>query len=193
MATRVMTDSRFVSISAAGHDPQFWGPCGTELVQRFYLSGSVGDTSCARARAGGWWVPGVFGKRADELPPATQTDGPRASLRQRRLATAAAWTVMDSVQHNFFVPGDSVALRGGTVDFEQLEDGVSWTLGDARFTEDVTLNGTWFQIGEGWEGEFEVTGPDGATSTMHVGGPFLTEGEQMTITTDSGTFTVPAY
>ena len=131
-------------------------------------------------------MPGVFAKRVDDLPPAAQQDGPRAPARLRRLATAAAWTVMDSVQHNFFVPGDSVALRGGTVDFEQLEEGVSWTLGGARFTEDVTLDGTWFQIGEGWDGEFTVTGPGGTATTMHVGGPFLTDGEHMTITTRRG-------
>ena len=38
---------------------------------------------------------------------------------------------MDSVQHNLFVPGDSVALGGGTVDFEEVEGGAQWTLGDA--------------------------------------------------------------
>jgi hypothetical protein len=73
----------------------------------------AGDTSCAAQPARGAWVPGVFARRLGELPPAAQTGGPPAGLGARRLATAAAWTVMDSTQHNFFVPGDSVALRGG--------------------------------------------------------------------------------
>lgn len=197
LATKVMTDSRYVGISAAGHDPQFWGPCGSELTQRFIDTLNVGDTSCASQRAGGWWVPGVFARHAAGLPAATQTGGPPASLSTRRLVTAAAWTVMDSIQHNFFVPGDSVALRGGVVDFEGFEDHLEWRLGEARFTEDVTVNGTvtWFigPPGGNYGGEFEVTGPAGQTTVMQIGGPFLTDGEQMTISFDGATFTVPAY
>ena len=104
---------------------------------------------------------------------------------------------MDSVQHNFSVPGDSVALRGGTVAFEQLEEGVRWALGDARFTEDVTVSGTFATIGFDWGGEFAVTGPSGRTRTMRIDGQFLTDGADMTIAFDvagqPATFAVPAY
>ena len=105
---------------------------------------------------------------------------------------------MDSVQHNFFIPGDSVALRGGTVDFEPLEGGAEWTLGDARFTKDVTVNGTWTDPGtRTFDGEFTVTGPGATTTAMHVGGPFLADGKDITVTFDVGgapaTFTAPAY
>ena len=148
LATRVMSGASYVGFSAAGHDPQFWSDCGPELVQRFYAERAAGDTSCARERAGGWWVPGVFPTSVAGLPAAEQTGGPSAPARLRRLATAAAWTVMDSVQHNFFIPGDGVALRGGTVDFEEIEGGAQWTLGDARFTEDVGVDGTWTVAGE---------------------------------------------
>ena len=60
LALRVMRGASYVGIAAAGHDPQFWSDCGPELVQRFYADRAVGDTSCARQRAGGWWVPGVL-------------------------------------------------------------------------------------------------------------------------------------
>jgi pimeloyl-ACP methyl ester carboxylesterase len=198
LALRVMRGASYVGIAAAGHDPQFWSDCGPELVQRFYADKAVGDTSCASVRAGGWWIPGVFPTTVDGAPAAKQTSGAAASLRQRRLATAAAWTVMDSVQHNFFVPGDSVALRGGTVDFEPLEGGAQWTLGDARFTKDVTVNGTWTDPGtRTFDGDFTVTGPGATTTAMHIGGRFLFEGESITVTFDVGgapaSFTVPAY
>ena len=94
-----MVDSDYVGIKAAGHDPQFWSDCGPELVQRFIASRAVGDTSCADRRSGGWWVPGSFPTRVADAPAATQTDGPPAPARLRRLATAAAWTVIDSVTH----------------------------------------------------------------------------------------------
>ena len=133
MATRVMVDSTYVGMTAAGHDPQFWSDCGPELVQRFYRDLDVGDTSCADQPAGGWWVPGSFPTQVRKAPPATQTSGPHASRRARQLATVTAWTVMDSVQHNFFVPGDSVGLRGGVVDYEFVDDTDTWTLEQARF------------------------------------------------------------
>ena len=80
--------------------------------------------------------------------------------------TIAAWTVMDTVQHNFFVRGDSVPLRGGTLafSFDPIEGVASWTLGDARFTDDVAVSGTFTPIGPDWAGEFTVIGPD-ATNT----------------------------
>lgn len=197
LATRVMVDSTYVGIRAAGHDPQFWSDCGPELVQRFIGTLSAGDTSCADRQAGGWWVPGSFPTRLAAAPAAVQTGGERATKRQRRLATIAAWTVMDSVQHNFFTPGDSVGLRGGVVVFEQLEEGVRWTFDGARFTEDVAVSGTFTDVGPDWSGEFAVTGPGGRTRTVRISGQFLTDGEDMRITLavrgKAATFTVPAY
>jgi hypothetical protein len=94
-------------------------------------------------------------------------------------------------------PGDSVALRGGTADFEEIEDGFEWTLGQARFTDDVAVNGTFTQMRSDYEGEFTTTGPGGQTTTMRISWPFLTDGADMTITFDvagrPATFTVPAY
>jgi pimeloyl-ACP methyl ester carboxylesterase len=194
LATKVMVDSRYVTMRAAGHDPQFWSDCGPELVQRFIRTRAVGDASCAERRAGGWWVPGSFPTRVEDAPPAVQRSGSPATMQQRRLATAAAWTVMDTVQHFFFVPADTgAALRGGTVHFEEIPGGFRRTLDGARFTEDLAVSGPFTQTGPDYDGEFTVTGPGRRTTTMRISGPFLTDGAEMTITFDGATFTVPAY
>ena len=197
-ATEVFTDSTYVSMSAAGHDPQFWSDCGPELVQGFIADLDVGDTSCADRPAGGFWGPGSFPTRANHAPPAEQESGKRASPSARRLVTAVAWTVMDSVRHNFFVPGDSVALRGGIVDWEPPEEGNQWTLEDAHFTEDVGVSGTITGIGPQFDGEITVDGPGRHdTTTMQFSGLFLVAGEDITITTTidgmPATFAVPGY
>jgi pimeloyl-ACP methyl ester carboxylesterase len=197
MATDIVPGATYVSMTAAGHDPQFWSDCGPELVQRFILTRHVGDTSCADEPAGGWWVPGSFPTRADQAPPAVQTSGPRATTPLRRLATVAAWTVMDSIQHNFFVPGDSVALRGGTVDFEPIENGAQWTLGQARFTRDVTVSGVVTGADPNLDGAITVDGPGPGSTEMHLSGPFLVTGADLTVTVDvnghAATFSVPSF
>jgi pimeloyl-ACP methyl ester carboxylesterase len=196
-ATDVLVGATYVSMTAAGHDPQFWSDCGPELVQRFILDRDVGDTSCADEPAGGWWVPGSFPTRVDQAPPAVQTSGPRATIQLRRLATVAAWTVMDSIQHNFFVPGDSVALRGGTVDFEPIENGAQWTLGRAHFTRDVAVSGVVTGVDPNFDGAITVDGPGPRTTTMNVDGPFRRTGADLTVTFQvdgqPATFTVPSY
>ena len=196
-ATDVLVGATYVSMTAAGHDPQFWSDCGPELVQRFILDRDPGDTSCADAPAGGWWVPGSFPTVVDGAPAATQTAGARQPTSVRRLATIAAWTVMDSVHHNFFVPGDSVALRGGTVDFEPVDGGAQWTLHDARFTRDVTVNGTITGVDNILDGDITVTRDGHPAITGHLNGAFRITGADMTLTLDTGgrgaTFTIPAY
>jgi predicted enzyme related to lactoylglutathione lyase len=192
------TLATYVSMTAAGHDPQFSSYCGPELVQRFISTRAVGDTSCADEPAAGWWVPGRFPTRVDDAPAAAQSDGPQAPKRLRRLATVAAWTVMDSVQHNFLVPDShSVGLRGGTVDFEEIEGGAQWMLDLARFTRDVAVSGAATDVDRLFDGEFTVNGPGGEARTMQIGGDFLTDGADITITFDvagrPATFTVPAY
>ena len=53
-----------------------------------------------------------------------------------------------------------------------------------RFTEDITANDTFPQIGRDFDSEFVVTGPGGRTTAMQIGGPFLTDGADMTIMFD---------
>lgn len=197
LVTDVLVDASYVTVTATGHNPWFWSDCGPELVQRFIAQLAVGDTSCADVPAAGWWVPGSFPTGVADAPPAAQTAGPPASLSLRRLATVAAWTMMDSVQHNFYVAGDSVALRGGVVDYEYVGDANTWTLEQAHFTEDVALSGTARQLESGYDGEFTVTGPGHRATTMRINGEFFRYGADMTITVDVGgqavTFAVPAY
>jgi pimeloyl-ACP methyl ester carboxylesterase len=198
LAADVLVDSTYVSMTAAGHDPQFWSDCGPELTQRFIVTLETGDTSCADQPAGGWWVPGSFPTTTNQAPQATQTGGPKTSPPLRRLVTVAAWTVMDGVQHNFFVGGDSVGLRGGTVQFEPLDNAGRWTLDGARFTNDVTVDGVVTGTFPIIDADVTVHGPQAhADTTMHLNGAFLVDGEDLTITTtvdgETATFTVPAY
>ena len=196
LATSVLVDAEFVTLAAAGHVPWWYSDCGPELLRRFITTGTAGDTACANDLPTGWWVPGSFAKTTGQTPAATQTSGPRASPQLRRLVTVAAWTVMDSLQHNFFVPGDSVALRGGTVDFELIDDVAQWTLGAARFTTDVAVTGTvtWTDV---LDGELSIHGPGRRMTTAHITGPFITPGQDVTITLDvagqPATFTIPGY
>ena len=198
LATEVMQDSTFVSVTAAGHDPHFWGECGAELAQRFIADLDAGDTSCAAEPAGRWWVPGSFPTKAGAAPAlATQTGGPTASKKDRRLVTAMAWTVLDSVTHNFFVPGDSVGLRGGVVDYEFLEEGEinEWTLRGARFTKNLAVDGPVLNQFDGLlSGELVAHAPGGRDL------PFVFDGaleDLITLTVDLGngqaTFTVPGF
>jgi hypothetical protein len=105
---------------------------------------------------------------------------------------------MDSLRHNFTVPDDSVALRGGTVDWEPLDDGAEWTLEDARFTKDLSVNGTITATGPVFDGEITLEGPRRHDSTtMNFNGEFFVPGAEITMTTTvrgkTATFTLPAY
>ena len=121
-ATDVLVGATYVSMTAAGHDPQFWSDCGPELVQRFILDRRR-RRHVVRRRTGRRLVDsGQLPERASIRHRRPCRPRARGHRDQRRLVTVAAWTVMDSVQHNFFVPGDSVALRGGTVDFEPIDE-----------------------------------------------------------------------
>lgn len=198
LATEVMEDSTFVSVTAAGHDPHFWGSCGAELAQRFIADLDAGDTSCAEEPAGGWWVPGSFPTKVGDAPAlATQTGGPKASAKDRRLITAIGWTVLDSLQHNFFVPGDSVGLRGGEVAYQFIEEGEinEWTLHGARFTKDLAVDGpVRNQADNFFAGELVAHAPGGRDLPFGFEGAFE---DLFTLTIDLGkgeaTFTVPAF
>ena len=142
-------------------------------------------------------MPGSFPKTVGEAPPADQASGPTASLGIRRLATVVAWTVMDGIQHNFSVPVPvSASLRGGTVTFDREAEVTTLTFDHARFTTDVRVDGTvvWPDV---LDGDFVVRGPGGATRTVHLNGPFIETGEDVTVTIQvqgqPATFTVPGY
>jgi pimeloyl-ACP methyl ester carboxylesterase len=197
-ALEVVPGATYVSMTGAGHDSQFWSDCGPELVQRFYRDLDVGDTSCAGRPAAGAWSPGNFVTKVGQAPPATQAGGPRATSDQRRLVTVAAWTVIDSLRHNFLSPDDSVGLRGGVVDWEVVDDVNEWSLEKVRFSPDVRVDGLIqdLQSDGVFTSEIDVRGP-GTRVAASLDGAFLTYGEDATLTVDFGkgaaTFTIPAY
>lgn len=206
LATNVLVDGEYITMAAAGHPPWWYSECGPELVQRFIRTLEAGDTSCASVPAGGWWMPGSFPTTVAETPPATQTSGPAAPENMQRLATVIAWTVMDGIQHNFSVPIPSASqpsdtitsasLRGGTVISERQPEMVTLRFDDSQFTHDVSLSGTlvWTDI---LDGEFTVEGPGDQTTDVHLNGPFITTGSDVTVTLnmagEPATFTVPSY
>jgi pimeloyl-ACP methyl ester carboxylesterase len=196
LATNVLVGASYIGISGAPHDPEFYS-CGPQLVQRFITTLAVGDTSCAATPAVGVWMPGSFPTTVADTPPATQASGPRAPGKTRRLATATAWTVLDSIEHNFIGDGHSVGLRGGTLDWTRLDDGSQWTLDHVRFTNDLAVSGLVVITRDNTvNADVTVDGPNGTTA-MHISGPFRTIGADMTITIDvngqPATFTIPAY
>jgi pimeloyl-ACP methyl ester carboxylesterase len=199
LATDVLVGAEFVTLAAAGHVPWWYSNCGPELVQRFIMTGTAGDTSCAGELPAGWWMPGSFPKTTAKAPPAVQTGGPAAPRRIRRLATVVAWTVLDGIQHNFSIPDPvSVSLRGGTITREFVEEleAPRLTFDRARFTRDVAVSGavTWTDV---LDGQLTVKGPHRRTISAHINGPFITPGQDVTITLDvrgePATFTVPGY
>jgi pimeloyl-ACP methyl ester carboxylesterase len=192
LALDVMTDSTYVGMKAAGHDPQFWSDCGPRIVQRFYRTHGVGNAACADRPAGGWWVPGSFPRHVAGAPVARQVDGAPASRALRRLVTATVWTAFDSVFHNFFVPGDSVALRGGVVDFEPTDFGAQWTLRKARFTRDLVIRGVVADGPGKWRAHLRAS-LDGDRTRVRFSGHLLESGAVVTVHARGRTFTVPAY
>ena len=192
LALDVVTDATYVGMKAAGHDPEFSSDCGPELVQRFYRDLAVGDTSCADAPAGGWWVPGSFPRHVAGAPPATQVDGRRAARALHKLVTATVWTALDSVHHNFFVPGDSVALRGGVVDFEPTDEGAQWTLRGVRFTRDLLVRGVVSVGPRTWRADVRAHRA-GTTTRVRFRGHLNEAGADMVVHARGRTFTVPAH
>ena len=84
------------------------------------------------------------------------------------------------------------------MDYEFVDDSDTWTLEQARFTRDVAVDGLVLPGPDGvWTADLDVRSPGGRVTAVQFSGPFLTYGEQITITADFGggtaTFTVPAY
>jgi hypothetical protein len=193
LALDVMTDSTFVSMTAAGHDPQFWSDCGPELVQAFFRDRKLADDSCADEPAGGWWVPGSFPRRVEQAPPAEQTAGPPARRPLRRLVTATVWTALDSVQHNFYVPGDSVGLRGGVVDWDPTPTEARWVLERVRFTRDLRVEGVVSaDDANRWTASLRAV-RDGAATRVRFAGPFLEDGGEVRVRVRDRVFSVPSH
>jgi pimeloyl-ACP methyl ester carboxylesterase len=193
-AMDVVPDATLVTMTAAGHDPQFWSDCGPALVQEFFRDHELTDTSCAEEPAGGWWVPGSFPARVEQAPPATRTDGAPARGHLRRLATAVVWSVFDSLQHNFFVPGNSVGLRGGDVIWDPTPARGRWRLERVRFTRDLVVDGVASVGGpDRWVARLQVSERGRRPQEVRFVGRFWEDGRGVAVHLRDRIFTVPTH
>jgi pimeloyl-ACP methyl ester carboxylesterase len=143
---KIFPSNRLIDIGSSGHVTIFGvnSECAVGLVQRFFLTGDAGDASCAPRAP--FEFPGVgrFARTSKRLRPALPASGDDRSTRaDRRLAAAAAATVVDAFRRIFIAgPTDhGTGLRGGFVTSADEEGGVSVDLGLARFVEDVGVTG----------------------------------------------------
>jgi pimeloyl-ACP methyl ester carboxylesterase len=145
-AGEVFPRNRLIDIASSGHVAIFGpnGECAVGLVQRFFLTGRPGDRSCA-SRAP-FEFPGVgrFARSSVDLRPAKPASPEDRSTRaDRRLAAAAAATVVDAFRRTFIAgPTDhGKGLRGGAVTSVDDDQGVMLDLALARFVDDVGVTG----------------------------------------------------
>ena len=117
---KVFPNNRLIDIGSSPHVTIFGfnSECAVGLVQRFFLTGDAGDASCAPRAP--FAIPGVgrFARTSKRLRPAVPASSEDRSTRaDRRLAAAAAATVVDAFRRVFIAgPTDhGVGLRGGCV------------------------------------------------------------------------------
>ena len=167
-ATRVMTDSTFVTVKTAGHNPWFWRGCAVTMVQRFVRIGHTTDL-CAHDPVTRMWEVGSFPRSVAAAPPAARRPDDQSNLADRRLATVGVWTVLDTIHRSYPSPTQTgVGLRGGhtSVEFGDFPTPDLFTLDQVKFTNDVIVNGTGFAD---WDGNY------GGDITLHrIGGPTMT-------------------
>jgi len=147
--------------------------CALDIVRRFVKTLDVGDTSCA-SEVAPLRTPGRFARRASELPIPHVLPGNRADGARLRIAAAVVATLGDALNRaESNSTGRAPGLRGGWVDISN--NGPSWGLDltDARWTEDVRVDGHlhWpFQQGQA-VAHVRVKGPDGVQGTLEVTWP----------------------
>jgi hypothetical protein len=192
-ATETLVGAKYVSIAGAGHLPWLWSDCGADLLQRFILTHSLGDASCADTPVTPVWLPGSYPVTSAAAPPAKQTGGPAASAELRRAATVVGWTVMEGMQNIASIVGlTTPGLRGGLLTYDGDQD-PPFRFDRVRFSRDVAVTGAIAWDGPELDGDFTVKLPDGSTAAAGVQGPFRVYGAGLTVTLRGRTFSIPSY
>ncbi len=115
--------------------------CAAQIVRRFIISLSAGDTSCATEVPPLRLVP-RFAVLAAQLDPAAALPGNRASEAQLRRVSAAVMTAGDVLARlGGNSNGRGVGLRGGTFRVESDTSAIHITLNQVRWTEDLAVSG----------------------------------------------------
>ncbi len=134
--------------------------CASVIYERFVRTLSPGDTSCA-SRVPEVRVVGRYPLNLGDVAPATAKAGDQSTLRERRMAAAAAATIADAIQDwEVNYSGVGVPLHGG-----------KWTYsGDLhtvfQFTKAKLVPGVAVSGRTGWDYR---TGPVTADVTVTVG------------------------
>jgi hypothetical protein len=97
------------------------------------------------------------------------------------------------VQHNFYVPGDSVGLRGGVVDWDPTPTEARWVLERVRFTRDLRVEGVVSaDDANRWTASLRAV-RDGAATRVRFAGPFLEDGGEVRVRVRDRVFSVPSH
>jgi len=177
--TNVLTNSRFVEIAAAFHNVWFYPGCTSDLVVRFIGTLSAGDTSCAATPPVVSWLPGAFRRTSAGLPPAQAAPGTSSPVGLRRVATAALWTLLDTIRHSFVSPtGVQPGLRGGTLTWTFPNEVDVAVLDGVKFTNDVAISGavSWPAEHNVLDGDLAIKVGAAPAITLHLHGAWLTPG-----------------
>jgi pimeloyl-ACP methyl ester carboxylesterase len=142
----IFPNSRLIDVAGSTHVAAFGpnGDCARALIQRFLATDRVGDASCAARPAYAFPGVGRFARTSADMRPAMKASPDDRSTRaDRKLAAAAAATVVDAFRR-FFIAGPSdhaMGLRGGLMTSTEDDVGATIDLGLYRFVEDLAVTG----------------------------------------------------
>jgi pimeloyl-ACP methyl ester carboxylesterase len=123
--------------------------CAAGIVQRFFATTSLGDTTCA-AQVPPLRLVSRFAAHVSGLEPALAMPGNQANAEQLRMVAAAVLTAGDLVPRiNYNSSGTGVGLRGGTFRITRTGDAAAEggndlarvSLNAVRWVEDVSVSG----------------------------------------------------
>lgn len=146
--------------------------CGRQLLHRFLLTGSPGDTGCAE-RVAPIRTPPAFARRLADVAPAQPLPGHAGRLQDLQLAAAVAHTLADAAARLESAGPHSVGLRGGTIAIDHQGQGYRLRLRGVRWTEDVAVDGVldWPQAAGLATAQVQVQGPGAVRGHLRVSWP----------------------
>ena len=150
---------RFVRV-VAGQSASGWSECARRIIRTFEQTLATGDTRCAAAETPVFPGVGSF---------------PRHPRGKRAVVRVAVQSYLDVLYTQLFrAEGDEGrGLRGGTYTAEFGDTGVTVTLRDVRFADDLRVSGTGFfsfDPGTPNSGRLEVDGPHTRPGVVELGG-----------------------
>ena len=155
-------------------------PCGLSIARRFLATHDAGDTGCAD-RVAPLRTPPAFARHASELPLPQALPGNAADDALLQAAAAAVHTLGDATARlESNTTGSAPALRGGGFRSHAVEGGFHLTLRDARWTEDVRVDGRFdwpwragsaiahlrVRLADGRSGRLSVQWPEGVADAQ---------------------------